>query len=111
MLYSAGRLRGFVGHAEEQAVVVFREFMLFHILELLNDILWEYINFVVILLVGLYFTVASHLFQVRTLVHPVKVFQALLHTTPHEEKKALLLCACTLHLWAVLSASATSGAS
>lgn len=89
MLYSAGRLRGFVSHAEEQAVVVFREFMLFHILEFLNDILWEYINFVIILLVGLYFTVASHLFQVRTLVHPVKVFQALLHTTSHEEKKGV----------------------
>lgn len=63
--------------------------MFFQVLGFLNDILWEYINFIVILLAGLYFTATSRFFQLRTLAHPIKTFRALLHTTPREEKKGV----------------------
>lgn len=62
---------------------------LFDFLGFLNDVLWEYINFVVIILAGLYFTVVSRCFQFRTLFRPVKTFRALLHTTPREERKGV----------------------
>jgi AGCS family alanine or glycine:cation symporter len=51
-----------------------------------NDTLWEYIDFYIILAIGLYFTFKSNFFQVRTIIHPRETFRHLKKIT--EEDRA-----------------------
>lgn len=61
----------------------------FGILDILNNILWGYINFFIILIIGAYFTIKSNFFQFRTLISPRKTFEALTKTTEKEKKKGI----------------------
>lgn len=54
-----------------------------------NEFLWGYVNFYLILAIGIYFTFKSKFFQFRTVLRPRKTFKALLQTTPNEQKKGI----------------------
>jgi AGCS family alanine or glycine:cation symporter len=51
------------------------------VLSIANDTLWEYVDFVIILAIGLYLTFKSKFFQVRTIFSPFETFKALRHAT------------------------------
>jgi AGCS family alanine or glycine:cation symporter len=57
------------------------------VLEILNFariVLWSYIDFILILSIGLYLTVKSGFFQFRTIIKPKKTFAALFNKTEKE---------------------------
>jgi AGCS family alanine or glycine:cation symporter len=59
------------------------------VLHTINDCLWEYIDFTLIILIGLYLTVKSRFFQIKTLLHPLQTFHALIRPTDIERKKGI----------------------
>lgn len=61
----------------------------FGVLDSLSEFLWGYVNFYLILAVGVYFTLKSRFLQFRTCFSPKKTFGALLHTTKAEQKKGV----------------------
>lgn len=61
----------------------------FGILGRVNEFLWGYVNFYIILAIGVYFTFKSRFLQFRTCIHPFKTFRALVHTTKDEQKKGV----------------------
>lgn len=62
----------------------------FGILDSLSGFLWGYVNFYLILAVGIYFTITSKFLQFRTFVSPRKTFSALINTTKKERKKGIV---------------------
>ncbi|MDR1907349.1 MAG: amino acid carrier protein [Holosporales bacterium] len=53
---------------------------IFFVLGVINDTLWEYVDFFIILAIGLYLTIKSGFFQVRTIFSPIETFNALRQT-------------------------------
>ncbi|MDR0755374.1 MAG: amino acid carrier protein [Puniceicoccales bacterium] len=51
------------------------------VLEFLDNLLWSYIDFFLILCIGFYLTLKSKFFQFRTIVRPIKTFNALMNGT------------------------------
>jgi AGCS family alanine or glycine:cation symporter len=51
------------------------------VLEFLDNLLWSYIDFFLILCIGFYLTIKSKFFQFRTIIRPIKTFNALMGGT------------------------------
>lgn len=58
----------------------------FYYLDAVNEFLWGYVNFFVIMAIGIYFTLKSRFFQFRTVVRPRRTMQELVQTTAQERK-------------------------
>jgi AGCS family alanine or glycine:cation symporter len=61
----------------------------FGFLEFLSGVLWGYVDFLIILTVGIYLTVKSNFFQFKIAIHPCKVFKNLLSVTSKEKKHGI----------------------
>ncbi|GHS91350.1 sodium/alanine symporter protein [Alphaproteobacteria bacterium] len=61
----------------------------FNFFSSLDEILWGYVDFYIILLIGLYFTFKSKFFQFKTCAHPFRAFHDLATLTDSEKKKGV----------------------
>jgi AGCS family alanine or glycine:cation symporter len=56
-----------------------------------NNTLWEYVDFYIILAIGLYLTLKSNFFQVRTIIRPMETFRHLRKITEEDRKNGGVL--------------------